>query len=163
MSFSKSLLNAIRGQAGFLTRTAKSLAPNHLQAGISTSVRENSPGSITLTITSKGADAHAQEYGSGLRSQYGAKKKYPIYPKVKKMLAFHWQMNTVGLTYLPDGRVVLPKVMHPGINRYKGRGYIRPAVRQFVKHLKENPKVKQEVKEAILGDIRKAFMTGAKK
>ena len=156
----------MRSQAGYLTRIAKSLAPTHLQAGISTNVKETAPGSIVMTVTAKGADAHAQEYGSGLRSQYGKKAKYPIYPKTKKMLAFKWDIATANpekFRILPDGRVMLQKVMHPGINRYKGRGYIRPAVRQFTKHLKENPKVKQEVKDAILGEIRKAFMTGAKK
>lgn len=167
MSFSQSLLRSIRSYAGQnLTRIAKSLAPKHLQAGISTSVRENAPGSITITITAKGADAHAQEYGSGLRSQYGKKAKYPIRPKTKKMLAFPWEVATANPTkfsMLPDGRVLLLKVMHPGINRYKGRGYIRPAVRQFTKRLKEDPKIKQEIKQAILGDIHKAFQTGAVK
>lgn len=162
MSLASALLRSARSYAGQLTSLAKSFAPKHLQAGIKTTVREDAPGSIVMTITAKGTDAHAQEYGSGLHSQYGAKKKYPIKPKAGKYLAFHWQIHPENAKYLPDGRIILESVQHPGINRYQGRGYIRPAVKEFTKSLKENPKIKEELRQAILSDLTKAFKTGAK-
>lgn len=171
MSLASQLLRSARSYAGQLTSLAKSFAPKHLQSGIKTTVREDAPGSIIMTIIAKGADAHAQEYGSGLHSQYGKRAKYLI--KGKPWLTFMptngYKGNAYGAYNPTTGQgvgektfFITDKVMHPGINRYQGRGYIRPAVKEFTKSLKENPKIKEELRQAILSELTKSFKTGAK-
>ena len=164
--FEATLLRRIRGMAGQLTSLAKSYAPSHLQAGISTSVEEKQSGNIRIKITARGADAHAQEYGSGLRvdRRVGSPHKYTIAPKNGgKYLAFNWEVannNPERFSFLPDGRVILPSVQHPGIEKYKGRGYLAPAVRDFRNKIKSKD-VTDELKRSILSDIKKAFETGS--
>jgi hypothetical protein len=161
------LLRSARYWAGQLTSLVKSNAPQHLKGGISSSARESEAGVISITIEAKGKDAHAQEYGSGLHAQYRAKKKYPIEPKNKTYLAFFWEKANPGIPKLPDGRVILQHIEHPGINPYVGelggKGFIRPAIKQFRKEIKNNPRIMQPIRDAILGDIKKAFTdTGGK-
>lgn len=162
------LKRSVSVYAGHLTRTVKTYAPNHLKDNVRTTVKEVSPGVIRVTVEVKAPDARAQEYGSGLHKdgRLGVKAKYPIRPKPgHKLLAFQWEIATANperFSFLPDGRVLLKQVMHPGIKKYKGRGYVRPAVREWVKGIK-NSDINKAVKEALLGDIKKAFMTGWKK
>ena len=159
------LKRSVSVYAGHLTRMVKTNAPKHLQDNIKTIVKEVSPGIMRVTVQVTAPDARAQEYGSGLHKdgRMGVKAKYPITPKPgNKYLAFQWEVHPDNATYLPDGRILLTKVMHPGIKKYKGRGYVRPAVREWVKGIK-NSDINKAVKEALLGDIKKAFMTGWKK
>ncbi len=171
MSLASALKRSAVSYAGQLTSLARSFAPKHLKQNITTSVKEPEPGVIVMTITAKGADAHAQEYGSGLHSQYGKKAKYLI--KGKPWLVFMptngYRGNAYGAYNPTTGEgvgektfFITDKVMHPGINRYQGRGYIRPAIKEFTKSLKTNPKIKEELRQAILSDLTKAFKTGAK-
>lgn len=159
------LLRSARSYAGQLTSLIKSLAPVHLQSKVKTTVNEVAEGKIVLTVTVKGPDAHAQEYGSGLHAPRN-KTKYPIRPKKGKFLAFNWEVanaNPERFSFLPDGRVILPSVQHPGIEKYQGRGYIRPAVKELrTKINQKGSGVRQEIRQAILGEIRKSF-TGATK
>lgn len=163
------LLRSMRTYAGQLTKLVKSLAPNHLKGNVKTEVIQNTEGSVRLTVSVKGADAHAQEYGSGLHTdgRKGAKAKYPILPKNKKVLAFHWEIATANpdrFKFLPDGRVMLSRVMHPGIKKYKDRGYVNPAVRELRNRIRQKGSgVKQEVRQAIFGEIRKSFIGANKK
>jgi len=159
--------------AGHLTRMVKTNAPKHLQDNIKTIVKETSPGIVRVTVQVTAPDARAQEYGSGLHKdgRMGAKAKYPIVGK--PWLAFmptngfkgnaYGAYNPVTRAGVGDKTVLIKhKVMHPGIKKYKGRGYVRPAVREWVKGIK-NSDINKAVKEALLGDIKKAFMTGWKK
>lgn len=159
------LLRSARSYAGQLTSLIKSLAPVHLQSKVKTTVTEPTEGKIVMTVTVKGKDAHAQEYGSGLHAPK-VKAKYPIYPKKGKYLAFNWEIanaNPEKFSFLPDGRVLLPKVEHPGIEKFEGRGYIRPAVKELRTKIKQKGSgLRQEVRMAILGEIKKSF-SGAKK
>lgn len=141
-----------------LTQLAKGYAPNHLKGGISSKSTETSNGRWEITITARGADAKAQEFGSGLRATKGTKRKYTIKPKTKKYLAFYWDVQSVGLQYLPDGRVMFKSVQHPGIARYKGQGYLRPAMKDLRKRAKKD--LSAEVRKAIIGDLNSAFRTG---
>ena len=141
---------------------ARSLAPAHIQGKIKTSVVEEGDGVIRITTTVKAPDAHAQEYGSGLHAQRGVKAKYPITPKPgHKLLAFNWEIanaNPERFNFLPDGRVVLPKVMHPGIKATnEGKGYIRPTYAEFRKKLKGNSELNNAIHKAIISDIRRSF------
>jgi hypothetical protein len=158
------LLRSARSYAGQLTSLIKSLAPNHLKDKVESHATEVSEGKVVISVKVKGKDAHAQEYGSGLHAPK-AKAKYPILPKKGKYLAFNWEVanaNPERFSFLPDGRVILPKVMHPGIEKYQGRGYIRPAIKELRAKIKQRGSgVRQEIRQAILGEIQKSFM-GAK-
>ena len=158
-SLSTTLLRQARSIAGQLTSLAKSKAPKHLQAGISSHVVEEGEGQIRITLETKGADARAQEYGSGLQDRRHP-AKYPIVPKNGKYLAFNWEIanaNPEKFRFLPDGRVILPSVMHPGIHAVNdGQGYVRPALKEFRRTLKEGS-FPEEIKQAIVSDIRRSF------
>lgn len=148
--------------AGQLTRLAKALAPAHVRSAISSRVDTKADGEHIIRITADrkiAPDARAQEYGSGLRARRGPKQKYPIVPKTRKVLAFHWEVanqNPDRFQFLDDGRVILPKVMHPGIQAANsGKGYIAPAMRELRKRAKKELSV--EVRQAIMSDLRASF------
>jgi hypothetical protein len=148
--------------AGQITSMARSLAPAHIRQGISTHVTEEAEGVIRITTISTAIDAHAQEYGSGLQAQRGVKAKYPIMPKPgNKLLAFHWEIATANperFSFLPDGRVLLSSVMHPGIKAVNGgKGYIRPTYAEFRKKIKGNSTLNNDIRKAIVSDIRRSF------
>ena len=148
--------------AGQLTKIAKELAPNHVKGAISSHVEDKEDGTFRIKIYANrkiAPDARAQEYGSGLRARRGAKKKYPIYPKKGKLLAFNWEVanaNPENFSFLPDGRVLLSKVEHPGIQATNdGKGYIGPAMKELRKRARKS--LSKEVRDAILSDLRTAF------
>lgn len=153
--------------AGQLTRLAKSLAPAHVQPAISSKVETKEDGTYIIRITAdrnKAPDARAQEFGSGLHARRGAKQKYPIRPKNRKFLAFNWEVanqNPDKFNFLPDGRVYLKGVMHPGIEAAnEGKGYIAPAMVELRKRAKAELHI--AVKDAIMGDLRESFGRKAK-
>lgn len=155
-SLSTTLLRSARAVAGQLTSLAKANAPTHLKAGISSHVTEESEGVLRITIESKGADARAQEYGSGLQDRRNP-RKYTIAPKNGQYLAFHWEVHPDHANYLPDGRILLKSVQHPGIHAVnEGKGYVRPALEKFRENLKTG-NFRQEIKDAIVSDIRRSF------
>lgn len=148
--------------AGQLTRLARELAPAHVAPAISSHVEDKGDGSWIIRITadrSKAPDARAQEFGSGLHAKRGPKVKYPILPKTKKVLAFYWDVaeeNPEQFAFLPDGRVALPSVMHPGIEAAnEGKGYIAPAMKELRERARENLDV--DIRNAIMGDLRESF------
>lgn len=154
--------------AGQLTRLAKSLAPDHVRKAISSKVEKKKDGKVLIRITADrkiAPDARAWEYGSGIHARRGLIGKYLIRPKNKKVLAFNWEVanqNPDKFNFLPDGRVMLPQVEHPGIEAANGgRGYIAPAIRQLRKRAKSE--LSKEIKQAILGDIRAAFGHGKRR
>lgn len=163
------LLRSARAYAGQLGSLIKSLAPAHLRDNVRAHADEPSEGVIRIHVEVSGKDAHAQEYGSGLHTdgRKGVKAKYPIRPKPgNKYLAFNWEIanaNPQNFQFLPDGRVILPSVMHPGIEKYQGRGYINPAIKELRNRIRQkNNGIRQEVRQAILGEIRKSFTEAGK-
>lgn len=148
--------------AGKMTRLAKALAPNHVKPAISSHVEAKEDGTFLIRTTadrSVAPDARAQEYGSGLRARRGPKKKYPILPKNRKLLAFNWEVannNPDKFSFLPDGRVILASVEHPGIQAANnGKGYIAPAQVQLRKDARKE--LDEDIREAILADLRESF------
>ena len=147
--------------AGQLTLLAKSLAPAHVRNAIKSKVEEKDSGFIIRVTADRkiAPDARALEYGSGLHARRGAKKKYPIRPKTKKLLAFYWEIaeaNPEKFTFAPDGRVTFQQVMHPGIQAANGgQGYIAPAMRELRRKAKKE--LSQDVRAAIIGDLRASF------
>lgn len=156
------LLRRARAWAGQITRLAKSFAPDHVKPAISSHVETKGEGSFVIrTIADRriAPDARAQERGSGLHAHRGPRAKYPILPKTKRLLAFYWEVadrNPDQFNFSPDGRVLLPKVNHPGIEAANsGQGYIKPAVRELRKRAKAE--LNKDIREAILGDLRTSF------
>lgn len=161
-TLSIALKNRARSWAGQLTSLARSFAPSHVRPAISSHVEEKGEGTYIIRLTANrqmAPDARAQELGSGIHSKRGAKAKYPIRSKTKKVLAFNWEVanaNPERFKFAPDGRVLLPSVMHPGIQAAnQGKGYLAPAVKELRKHARAN--LTKDVREAILSDIRKSF------
>lgn len=148
--------------AGNLTKLARSLAPNHVRPAISSHVETKGDGTYLIRITASrkiAPDARAQEYGSGLHSRRGTKRKYPILPKTRKVLAFYWDVaeaNPENFSFLPDGRVMLASVQHPGIEAAnQGAGYIAPAINELRKRARAE--LTQDVRDAIFSDLRRSF------
>lgn len=151
--------------AGQLTTLAKAFAPNHLKQYIRSRVEESGTKFIIRTTVNRFAspkekygtlDARAQEYGSGLRARRGPKATYPIVPKNKKVLAFFWEKADDAIPKLPDGRVMLGKVNHPGIHAANnGQGYIAPAMKELRKRARTE--LSKDIRQAILGDLRQSF------
>lgn len=156
------LLKSARSYAGRLTALIKAKAPAHLQKGVKpTTAVEIEPGVIRITATVTGKDAHAQEYGSGLRSTYGTKEKYPIVPKPGTAFLEFQGTNAF------DGWLIrTQKVMHPGIAPYSAKGnkgYMRPAIKEWMNKIRTSKTIPDAVRQAILADVRKSFETGWKK
>jgi hypothetical protein len=151
-----------RAWAGQLTRLAKGFAPNHVKPAISSTVEDKQDGTYIIRIKADkkiAPDARAQEFGSGIHSRRGPKVKYPIRPKNKKMLAFYWEIadaNPERFNFLPDGRVALPSVMHPGIEAANGGvGYIHPAMNELRKRARAE--LDKDIRSAIVGSLRDSF------
>lgn len=145
-----------------MTKLAKSFAPSHVRPAISSSTEQKGDGTFIIRIKADrkvAPDARAWEYGSGVHAKRGKKEKYPILPKTKKLLAFHWDVATANperFSFLPDGRVILSSVQHPGIEAAnEGAGYIRPAIHELKRRARAE--LTDDVRRAILGDIRDAF------
>lgn len=160
-----------RSWAGQLTSLSRKYAPKHLRRYISSKVEEKGEGTFIIRVsvdrnanpTGPGhwnygsSDARAQEYGSGLWAQRGAKHWIPILPKNKRNLAFPYPADKVypGALYV-DGKIITSKVMHPGIHAANNdSGYLRPARDELRRRARKE--LSQEVRRAILGDIRESF------
>lgn len=133
-----------------------------MRPAISSHTEQKGDGTFIIRITADrkiAPDARAWEYGSGIHARRGAKKKYPILPKKGKLLAFHWEVadaNPERFSFLPDGRVLLASVQHPGIEAANsGQGYIRPAMKELRRRAKAE--LSDDVRRAIMADLRDAF------
>lgn len=160
------LANALKARAtawaGQLTRLAKSFAPAHVQPAIHSHIEEKEDGQFIIRITADrrvAPDARAWEFGSGIHARRGPKHKYPILPKRAKVLAFKWDVadaNPENFKFLPDGRVMLGSVQHPGIEAANGgKGYIAPAMKELKARARAD--LSKDIREAILGDLRESF------
>lgn len=149
--------------ASQITKLAKTLAPNHLKSHISskTDFIRNGEFRISTTVDNKNptgpghpnygtSDAHAQEFGSGLRSKKGAKGKYIITPKSSPFLQF------LGTNQFDGWLIRTQQVEHPGIQATNGgQGYIAPAHREVRKQIKEE--LKTLGANAVRAELRKGF------
>lgn len=160
-----------RSWAGQLTSLSRKYAPRHLRKYISSRVEEKGEGKFIIRVrVDRGAsptgpghrnygssDARAQEYGSGLWAQRGAKHWIPILPKNKSRLAFPYPAEKVypGTLYV-GGKIITEKVMHPGIHAANNdEGYLRPARAELLRRARKE--LTPEIRRAILGDIRESF------
>lgn len=167
--------------AGQLTKLSRQYAPNHLKPFIKSRVEEKEDGHFRIVINinkdakpagpesnykNGSSDAFAQEFGSGIRtkSKAGIKRKIPIKPKIKKVLAFNWQIanqNPERFNFSPDGRVLLGGVESPGIYpANNGKGYLGIAVDGLLtRGLKE---LDDDIRKAIVDDLSVSFKNAKK-
>lgn len=111
--------------------------------------------------------ARAYEYGSGIHSrlskkspkQLSAKGKILIRHRLKKVLAFHWEVadaNPADFIFGKDGKVLLPSVKHPGVKAVNNeKGYLGPAVREVRKSIRKE--LSKDTRDAVLGTFRRTF------
>jgi hypothetical protein len=106
------------------------------------SVSEKAPSDIAFTVTSpieqggvSSIEVHAThpavaafEYGSGIHAKESP-GKYPIDPVSKNFLAFLWPKVNGDPSFrrLPDGRVLLSHVEHPGV---EARPFMKPTLQE---------------------------------
>lgn len=109
--------------------------------------------SIEVDLT-KAPQARAYEYGSGIHASKGVAEKYPIFPKDKAVLAFHWPGHSADIKpsgkyagVLRGGRMVFFFVEHPGV---EAKPYIAPAVRDGIKAMKKS--LAKAFKNAFVGE-----------
>ena len=85
-------------------------------------------GFITVKVDGdKAPSATAFEFGSGEHRTKGNPARYPIRAKDGGYLAFHWENEPPDMAnapHLPDGRILLREVMHPGV---EPRPFLVPA------------------------------------
>ena len=80
-----------------------------------------------IEITASHPAVRAYEWGSGIHATKGTPETYPIVPKNKTYLAFMWPKvdGDPSFRRLPDGRVLLKQVSHPGV---AARPFLAPTV-----------------------------------
>jgi len=173
----ETIYKSMVGYASLITKLAKQYSESsRIRRTIHSTVEVEGEKFIVRTFAGDGStgeggtgDARAREYGSGLWSTTKAPKKYPIRPTKGKALVFPWDTPTSvfsgptvseKLPRTDDGDVILPMVMHPGIQAdNSGKGYIRPARVEASKYLR-----KRLIEDGVNGirlDIKSAFV-GAK-
>lgn len=101
--FADRLYERVKWAGEYWRDRARIWAPRHLKDAIiyKTWKKEGEIGftggaKITYGDDRKFADARAREFGSGKHSKVGARKKYPIFPRKKKYLAFEWEKAKIG-------------------------------------------------------------------
>ena len=152
----KALASIARGYASYATVKAKEYAPNnHLRNSIKSTVTKKSDILYMVTTSATGPDARAREYGSGLHARRGKKAKYPIVPVNAPALVFFWEKANDNIPRTEDGRVILQKVMHPGVEAANdGRGYLEPALEETKKSILKN--LPSDLKYSIVLDLKAA-------
>lgn len=153
--------------AGNLTKRVKAAAPKHIAPYVSSksqktgygysivvSVKQVERVSETGAISNYGStDARAQEYGHP-----GA----VITPRPgRKYLAFPWQVEVPGAPRLPNGDILLKRVVKKPQKAYnKGKGYVRISMREWETDMINTEAF--EIADAISIDIRNGFNIGGK-
>lgn len=128
--FGNHLARAVRRNLAWSGQLSKSVV-------LSKAKEEGSVVSITVSVGEKKKDksgmplsgmARAYEHGSGV---HGGGGKYVILPRKKKALWFYMDNPNANLPLYEKGGqigVVLPKVMHPGV---EARPYMTPALQEI--------------------------------
>jgi hypothetical protein len=92
---------------------------------------------IDIKVNLKEAPAAAAyEWGSGIHATKGSPGTYPIVPKNHNYLAFFWPKvdGDPSFRRLPDGRVLLASVKHPGV---APRPYLVPTIQETKEEFKK--------------------------
>lgn len=91
---------------------------------------------IDIKVADPDGIASAYEWGSGIHRTKGTPGTYTIKPKNKSMLAFDWPKvaGELGFRRLPDGRVLLASVQHPGV---APRPYLKPTIDETKEEFKK--------------------------
>ena len=118
--------------------------PKELRDGVSSKPPEQRGDMVVGTVEIEGVTVFAYEFGSGIWSERGPAKKYPIVPVNADFLAFNWPASLEAAAYdrygkelvkpAPNGDVVLPRVMHPGI---RSKPFAQPAVDESADEIAE--------------------------
>jgi hypothetical protein len=108
--------------------------------------------SIDIMVDNPGGIAGAYEWGSGIHRTKGTPGTYTIKPKNASMLAFDWPKvaGEPGFMRLPDGRVLLASVQHPGVD---ARPYLKPTIMETREEFKKI--LGQGFKAEILSGVNK--------
>lgn len=149
--------------AGMLTRIAREFAPDHLKSFIHSKVTERGNGMYAITVGIKidkhgpTADAAAQEFGSGIHDENFPHKITIVPTQGKEFLVFKWDKvdGQPGFRRTSDGKVMLKSVQHPGIRKYRGAGYLQPAIRELI--AKGRAELDDDIRMAIIGDLSASF------
>lgn len=138
------------------TERAKAYAPNtHIKDAIFSSMDRIGDGEYLITLEVSTPDAAAYEFGSGIHSTEGVAEPYTISPRNAKMLAFFWDKAHENIPKLPDGRVILASVQHPGVAPANGgRGYMRPAITDTISEISQ---FADEITQSIIDDIKTSW------
>lgn len=112
---------------------------------------------ISITIAEGNPDlagmARAFEYGSGLHSTRGQRRKYLIRPKNRRALWFYMDNPhpDIPIYIKPSGEigVTLPKVMHPGV---APRPFIGKAITSTLK--KATPELRLSIRRNIIDSLK---------
>jgi len=142
------------------TILARSKAPKHIAPYITTSSTV-SEGQITIKSTIKpidmrGSEGQISNYGTldATAQEYG----HPgatITPRVKSVLAFHWNIRPEYAKYDAEGRIrlqIVNKKPQPAFN--SDQGYMRPAMREWSDEIMQSS---ARFKDAIKLDILDSF------
>jgi hypothetical protein len=139
--------------AAQLTSLAKSFSPKHLQPFIKTRTSSNGDGTFALTIYVDKDASPAQNYGSkdAEAQEFGWKANGTmISPKNAPRLVFMGTNDFVGKL------IVTPhSVRAHDIPKFNGQGYLAPAIDAL--RDKGVSKLKEDVRRAILDDVRVSF------
>ena len=163
-----------------LGTNVRSFAPRHLKTGViyTKSYVEGQDFGVNVSLKEpeegdrEKGDAYGRELGAGL---YGLKKrKYPIYPKNKKVLAFKWdKVKNLGYGlwwsesgkyagYLEDGRLMFNWVDHPGYKAANnGQGYVKPGFDQTLDEINNDKEMPRKMKKIIMDGFEKHVKTMA--
>lgn len=130
-----------------LSKLVRVYAKGNIEDGFEINVRliSESPGRSGLIEKN---DILAYEYGSGKHATGpgAVRARYPITaangPRKGKFLAFHWEganrnLRRKNFRFLPDGRVLLPGVMHPGVEPIMPGGFARTGARKAKEYIKK--------------------------
>ena len=137
----RNLEQLLKSQANYwarqLTLSAKAKAPKHIAPYISTSTKVTADtANLTLQIKKvdmRNAEGAVSNYGTmdALAQEYGHPGAV-IKPRIKKYLAFQWDVHPENARYDKEGRILLQSVTktpQPAFN--SGAGYIRPALDEW--------------------------------
>lgn len=104
-------------------------APKGIAGAFTIGQATESEGIASVEVANSHPAAAAYEFGSGIHATKGEKGKYPIEPRNKKYLAFMWPKveGDPSFRRLPDGRVLLSHVEHPGV---EAKPYGKPTIEE---------------------------------
>jgi len=141
-----------------LLADVKKNAPRHIAEHVYVTIKKlgNGDSLITVGVNETPLTTPRSNYGSRdmFAQEYGAPPHH-ITPVTRQYLAFAWEKAADTIEKLPDGRVLLSRVEHPGNPPYKGRGFMEYSLDRW--KLEELPKEVPKIKKSILEEIKTMF------